>query len=81
MYSTTGTIEILPSLLEARARPCAVITGNMIVVMGGENAKREPLSSVEGLVLGGYSWEYLPSMNEGRISATAELVPAKFCKS
>ena len=81
LYSTAGKIEMLPSLLEARARPCAVITGNMIVVMGGENAKREHLSSVEGFALGGHSWEYLPSMNEGRIGATAELVPAKFCKS
>ena len=81
MYSTTGKIERLPSLLEARARPCAVITGTMIVVMGGQGAKKELLSSVEGFVLGGYSWEYLPRMNEGRIGATAELVPAKFCKS
>ena len=81
VYSTAGRIERLPSLLEARARPCAVITGNMIVVMGGENAKRERLSSVEGFALGGHSWEYLPRMNEGRIGATAELVPAKFCKS
>ena len=81
MYSTTGKIEMLPSLLEARTRPCAVITGTMIVVMGGEGAKKERLSSVEGFVLGGYSWEYLPRMNEGRIGANAELVRAKFCKS
>ena len=78
MYSTAGKIEMLPSLLEARARPCAVITGNVIVVMGGQGAKNKRLSSVEGFVLGGYSWEYLPRMNEGRIGATAELVPAKF---
>ena len=82
MYdSTTGKIDVLPSMLEARVSPCAVITGNMIVVMGGANLKRMNLASVEGFVLGGYSWEYLPSLNEGRSGATAELVPAKFNKS
>ena len=82
MYdSTTERIDVLPSMLEARVAPCAVITGNMIVVMGGASAEQRDLSSVEGFVLGGYSWDYLPHLNEGRSGATAELVPAKFSKS
>jgi hypothetical protein len=82
MYdSTTGKIVVLPSMLEARVSACAVITGNMIVVMGGARMERKDLASVEGFVLGGYLWEYLPSLNEGRSGATAALVPAKFNKS
>ncbi len=82
MYdSASEKIDVLPSMLEARVSPCAVITGNMIVVMGGRDAKRRLLTSVEGFVLGGYSWEYLPSLNVGRSGATAALVPAKFSKS
>jgi hypothetical protein len=82
MYdSTTGKIDVLPSMLEARVSPCAVITGNIIVVMGGAILECRGLASVEGFVLGGYSWEYLPSLNEGRSCAAAVLVPAKFNKS
>jgi hypothetical protein len=68
----TGKITVLPSMLEKRYDCCAVITGNTIVVMGGDN----DLSSVECFTMGGYSWKYLPSMNEERSEAVAELLPS-----
>ena len=38
MYdSNTGKTTTLPSMLEERYNSCAVITGNTVVVMGGEN--------------------------------------------
>jgi hypothetical protein len=70
----TGKITVLPSMLEKRFDCCAVITGNTIVVMGGEND--DELSSVECFTMGGSTWKYLPSMNEKRSQAVAELLPS-----
>ena len=70
----TGKITALPSMLEKRSDCCAVITGNTIVVMGGEND--DELSSVECFTMGGSTWKYLPSMNEDRSAAVAELLPS-----
>jgi hypothetical protein len=72
----TGKITVLPSLLEKRYECCAVITGNTIVVMGGENEKRKHLKSVECFTMGGSTWEYLPDMNEVRSKAIAEVLPS-----
>ena len=55
---------------------CAVITGNTMVVMGGENDEYDDLSSVECFTIGGSTWEYLPSMNEERSLAVAEVLPS-----
>jgi E3 ubiquitin-protein ligase NRDP1 len=71
----TGKITALPSMLEKRCDCCAVITGNTIVVMGGDNDK-DFLSSVECFTMGGSTWKYLPSMNETRCGAVAELLPS-----
>ena len=71
----TGKITALPSMLEKRSECCAVITGNTIVVMGGENDV-DDFSSVECFTMGGCSWKYLPSMNEERSAAVAELLPS-----
>jgi hypothetical protein len=71
----TGKITALPSMLEKRFDCCAVITGNTIVVMGGENDD-EYLSSVECFTMGDSTWKYLPSMNEERPEAVAELLPS-----
>jgi hypothetical protein len=71
----TGKITALPSMLETRYNCCAVITGNTIVVMGGENDV-DDFSSVECFTMGGCSWKYLPSMNEERSAAVAELLPS-----
>ena len=77
MYdSKTGNITALPSILEERSASAAVITGNTIVVMGGRgNPVR--LRSVEAFTLGGYSWKYLPAMNEIRSVPTATVLPTK----
>ena len=77
MYdSKTGNITELPSLLEKRAGCAAVITGNTIVVMGGRG-ESDRVRSVEAFTLGGYSWRYLPAMNDIRSSATATVLPTK----
>jgi hypothetical protein len=70
----TGKITALPSMLEKRDGCSAVITGNTIVVMGGYND--DFLSSVECFTMGGSTWKYLPSMNEDRSNAVAELLPS-----
>ena len=72
-----GKITVLPSMLEKRCACCAVITGNTIVVMGGFNEEREELNSVECFTMGGYTWKYLPAMNEARWRAVAEVLPSK----
>jgi N-acetylneuraminic acid mutarotase len=71
----TGKITALPSMLKKRYNCCAVITGNTIVVIGGEN-KDDWLSSVECFTMGGSTWKYLPSMNEERPRAVAEVLPS-----
>jgi N-acetylneuraminic acid mutarotase len=71
----TGKITVLPSMLEKRYNCCAVITGNTIVVMGGYN-EGEHLSSVECFTMGGSTWKYLPSMNEKKPDAVAEVLPS-----
>ncbi|CAB4040163.1 E3 ubiquitin- ligase PDZRN3 [Paramuricea clavata] len=78
MYdSKTGNTTELPSMLEERAGCCAVITGNTIVVMGGRGKTTGRVRSVETFTLGGYTWRYLPAMNEIRSGATANLLPTK----
>ena len=76
MYNIkTGKITVLPSLLEKRRSCCAVITGNTIVVMGGEDEEGEDLDTVESFTMGGSTWEYLPAMNKARSYAVAEVLP------
>ena len=75
MYdSKTGNTTELPSMLEERSACAAVITGNTIVVMGGLG-KPDRLRSVEAFTLGGYTWRYLPAMNNIRSAATATVLP------
>ena len=72
----TGKITVLPSMLEKRCACCAVITGNTIVVMGGENKKVKNLNSVECFTMGCSTWKYLSAMNEARRFAVAEVLPS-----
>ncbi len=72
----TGKTTTLPYMLENRYRCCAVITGNTIVVMGGEDNNGDYLSSVECFTIGGSTWEYLPSMNHEIPWAVAEVLPS-----
>ena len=71
----TGKITALPSMLEKRYKCCAVITGDTIVVMGGENVMCEIRCSVECFTMGGSVWRYLPAMNKARPEAVAEVLP------
>jgi hypothetical protein len=78
MYnSKTGNTIELPSMLEERSGCCAVITGNTIVVMGGRRKTAGRVRSVEAFTLGGYTWRYLPAMNDIRSVATATVLPTK----
>ena len=78
MYdSKTGNATEMPSMLEERSGCAAVITGNTIVVMGGRGKTTGRVKSVEAFTLGGYSWRYLPAMNEIRGLPTATVVPTK----
>ena len=77
MYdSKTGSTIELPSMLEERNGCAAVITGNTIVVMGGRGRSGR-VRSVEAFTLGGYSWRYLPAMNDIRSLPTAIVLPTK----
>ena len=67
----TGKITVLPSMLEKRWACCAVITGNIIVVMGGWNEKDE-----ECFTMGRSSWEHFPAMNIAGCAAVAEVLPS-----
>jgi E3 ubiquitin-protein ligase NRDP1 len=71
----TGKITVLPSMLENRYNCCAVITGNKLVVMGGENDD-EYLDSVECFTMGRYTWKYLPNMNNAGSEKVAEVLPS-----
>ncbi|XP_046864608.1 kelch-like protein 12 [Xenia sp. Carnegie-2017] len=77
MYDTkTGKITVLPSMLKKRSCCCAVITDDTIVVMGGWNDEVDILKSVECFEMEcSSSWKYLPSMNEPRHVAIAEVLP------
>ena len=75
MYdSKKGNTTELPSMLEKRNGCAAVITGNTIVVMGGKGESGR-VRSVEAFTLGGYSWRYLPAMNDIRSLPTATILP------
>ena len=53
-----------------------LFTGNTIVVMG-ERGESGRVRSVEAFTLGGYSWRYLPAMNDIRSGATATVLQTK----
>ena len=77
MYDVkTGKIKMLPCLNHKRAGSAAVITGNVIIVMGGyvcgTKTKR---NSVEYLDLSSNVWRELSPMKTKRSSPTAVLTP------
>ena len=74
----TGKITVLPAMLEKRYGCCAVIVGNTIVVMGGENIEEnaQTLNTMEGFTVGSSTWKQLPVMNEAKFSAVAEVLPS-----
>ncbi|XP_028406699.1 uncharacterized protein LOC114529147 [Dendronephthya gigantea] len=75
----TGKIKILPRLNHKRAGCTAVITGNMIIVMGGYDYETKTyLNSVECLDLSTNKWRELPPMKRERAWATAFLKTNSF---
>ena len=77
---TQKTTE-LPPMTESRSECCAVVDGNSLVVMGGENQKIRRkgkdvfcLSSVETLNFQTSKWSNLPAMKQARKGFIAEIV-------
>ncbi len=77
MYDVkTGKIKMLPCLNHKRANSAAVITGNVIIVMGGYDYETKTyLNSVECLDLSTNVWRELSPMTTKRSSPTAVLTP------
>ena len=72
MYDvTTETCKRLPPMKYCRWACTAVITGDVIVVMGGLDEEGECLDSVECFSLDRQVWEELPHMIKRRAYATA----------
>jgi N-acetylneuraminic acid mutarotase len=77
MYDVkTGKIKKLPCLNHKRAGSAAVITGNVIIVMGGDVYETKTrLNSVECLYLSSNVWRELSPMTTKRGYATAVVSP------
>ena len=77
MYDVkTGKITMLPRLNHKRATSAAVITGNVIIVMGGYDFEtKTQLNSVECLDLSTNVWRELSPMTTKRTGQAAVLTP------
>ena len=74
MYDViTGRSQMLPCMKKKRCGCAAVLTGNVVVVMGGWNEGY--LQSVESFDLERQVWQDLPDMFEPRAFATAVVKP------
>ena len=62
---------MLPSMQQKRKACTAVVTDNVIIVMGGCGENGKGLNSVECFNFSNYAWEDLPPMKEERWGATA----------
>ena len=71
---TTGESKYLPSMKHKRRGCAAVVTGDVLVVMGGHDG-RNYLKSVEVFHFLKQVWEELPEMNEARGYASAVVKP------
>ena len=75
MYNlTTGESKYLPSMKHKRCGCAAVVTGDVLVVMGGHDEVNY-LKSVEAFHFQAQVWEELPDMNEARGYASAVVKP------
>ncbi|CAB4024981.1 T9SS C-terminal target domain-containing, partial [Paramuricea clavata] len=76
MYDViTGRSQMFPCMKHKRRGYTAVLTGNVVVVMGGINENSEYLKSVECFDLELHVWQHLPDMLEPRAYATAVVKP------
>ena len=72
---TTGESKYLPSMKHKRCACAAVVTGDVLVVMGGYDNEDNDLKSVEVFHFLNQVWEELPEMNEARGCASAVVKP------
>jgi hypothetical protein len=70
----SGKFSTLPSMIHARRGFSAIITGDLIVVMGGYGSRGRTMS-VECYDVSAKTWKDLPSMNEARGHPTALVCP------
>ena len=71
-----GKVKMLPRLNYKRAATAAVITGNVIIVMGGYDYQTKTnLNSVEYLDLSSNVWRELSPMKIKRSAPTAVMKP------
>ena len=79
MYDVkTGKVKMLPCLNRKRSASAAVITGNVIIAMGGyDNQTDTILNSVEYLDLNTNVWRELSPMTTKRSHASAVLKPIR----
>ena len=76
MYDViTGRSQILTCMKQKRFGCTAVLTGNVVVVMGGQNEQGEYLKSVQSFDLERQVWHDLPDMIQPRAFATAVVKP------
>ena len=62
--------------MKHKQRGCAaVVTGDVLVVMGGRDENDHYLKSVEAFHLQNHVWEELPDLNEAREYASAVVKP------
>ena len=71
---TTGESKYLPSMKHKRRGCAAVVTGDVLVVMGGHDGSNY-LKSVEVFHFLKQVWEELPEMNEARLCPSAVVKP------
>jgi hypothetical protein len=70
----TEESTMLPPMKHSRSACCAVVDGNSLVVMGGQELHRGTLNSVEAFDFKTSKWRSLPSMKEARRGFIAEIV-------
>ncbi len=72
--SKTEQSHMLPSMSCKRWGCTAVVIGNNIVVLGGEDERGRNLKSVEAFNFESYTWQELPEMSQARWWHTAVVV-------
>ena len=72
MYNIkTQKNRMLPDMKYKRKGCVAAVVRDTVIVMGGEDERRNILKSVERFRFDNYTWEELPQMSEARYVATA----------
>jgi hypothetical protein len=70
----TEQSHLLPPMRCKRRGCTAVVIGNNIVVLGGDDERLRDLKSVEAFNFESYFWQELPEMSQARFLHTAVVV-------